>query len=192
LYLDQRETRLEVERLASGRRVLDLFCSDGGFAFHAFRGGASEVLGVDISEPAIRRASVNARLNGMEDGIGFLQRDVFDGLDGFSQSDWDMVILDPPALAKGRKHVAPALKGYRKLNQAALRRLRSGGILVTCSCSQHISEETFVEMLGNAAAACGRQLIIFRISGAAKDHPVLPSMPETRYLKCVFAFVERL
>ncbi|MBL0175022.1 MAG: class I SAM-dependent rRNA methyltransferase [Ignavibacteria bacterium] len=190
-FLDQRENRLLVEGLSRNRRVLDCFTSDGGFALHAARGGATSVTGVDSSDPAVERATSNAIRNGLTN-VKFAKSDVFDYLHEAKQGEYDLIILDPPAFVKSKKKLASGLKGYRKLNELAMDKLEHGGILVTCSCSQHATEELFLDAIAKAAASKGKRLSIFSITGAAKDHPVLLSMPETRYLTCVAAVVEAL
>jgi 23S rRNA (cytosine1962-C5)-methyltransferase len=190
-FLDQRENRSLVEGLSRNRRVLDCFCSDGGFALHAARGGAKTVLGIDSSEAAVERASSNALRNGLSE-VRFIRADVFDFLRDSKQGEYDLIILDPPAFVKSKNKLATGMKGYRKLNELAMEKLDAGGILVTCSCSQHATEELFLDAIAKAAVSKGKRLSIISITGAAKDHPVLLSMPETRYLKCVVGFVEAL
>lgn len=190
-FLDQRENRLFVERISRDASVLDLFCNDGGFSLHAARGGAREVMAVDISASAIGRVHQNALLNNtttidttVEDVFGFIDRARADG------GLYDVVVVDPPSFVKNRRNIATGLKGYRKLNERALGLVRSGGWFVTCSCSQHVSEEMFLDMLREASARAGRRVTIVRISGAAADHPILLAMPETRYLCCVAGLVD--
>jgi 23S rRNA (cytosine1962-C5)-methyltransferase len=182
-FLDQRENRYSIRRYAKEGRVLDCFCNFGGFALNAATAGAGEVIGVDIAEPEIAQAKANAELNKLK--IEFIAKDVFDYLKeaGLSDQKFDCIILDPPSFAKNRKTVGQAKKGYRDLHEMALKILKSGGILATASCSHHVYEDTFLEIVGNAVRRAGRQARLLEWRGASPDHPVLPGMPETRYLK---------
>jgi 23S rRNA (cytosine1962-C5)-methyltransferase len=183
-FLDQSLNRLFVRSISHGKRVLDCFCNQGGFALNAAFSGAEYTLGIDSSAQAVEMATNNARLNKFND-INFKIADVFDFL-GKSENDgdkWDIIILDPPSFTKSKKTVPTAKKGYEKLNRLALRLLEPGGILATASCSQHIREDVFLDIVQSQAARLGRQLrMIFR-GMQAPDHPVLSSMPETQYLK---------
>jgi len=183
-YLDQRENRGLLERLSRGMHVLDAFCNDGGFALAAGRGGAGSVLGIDISADAVARARANAILNGI-DGVTFEEGDVFAKLAELAGAGrkFDVVVLDPPSFTRSRKNVQSAKKGYRTLHVAAFPLLVRGGLLMTASCSHHILPEVFQEIVDDAARRSGRQLQLLEWRGAAPDHPVLPSVPETRYLK---------
>ena len=190
-YLDQRMNRQTVRRLAPGSTVLDCFCNEGGFALNAAIGGAAQVTGIDLSEAALSRARVNAGLNQFTN-ISFLNGDVFDLLKHYQSNGarFDLVILDPPSFTKSKKTVASALKGYRQINTLGLQILSPGGFLVTASCSHHISEEEFLEAIRRSAQKAARRVQLLEFGGAAPDHPVLPSMPETAYLKfAVFAVV---
>ncbi len=190
-FLDQRENRLFVEQISRDASVLDLFCNDGGFSLHAARGGAREVMAVDISAGAIERVRHNALLNSVST-IDTATEDVFAFVDRAREQGrvYDVVVVDPPSFVKNRRNIATGLKGYRKLNERALGLVRSGGWFVTCSCSQHVSEEMFLDMLREASARAGRRVTLVRISGAAADHPILLAMPETRYLCCVAGLVD--
>jgi 23S rRNA (cytosine1962-C5)-methyltransferase len=183
-FLDQRENRILIRRFSPRAAVLDCFCNDGGFALNAARGGATSVLGLDSSEDAVRRATTNARLNGL-DQVRFERADVFERLSQLKEeaSEFDLVILDPPSFTKSRKNVQSAKRGYRELHGGALRVLRKGGILVSASCSHHIEPDVFAEVIDQSARHAGRSLQLLEWRGAAPDHPVLPSLPETRYLK---------
>ncbi len=189
-FLDQKLNRQAVARLCEGRRVLDCFCHAGGFALHAARAGAAAVTAVDASAPSLELAAANARLNGL-DGVEFVASDVF----GFLQDaaakgrTYDVVILDPPSFAPRRKDLPRAWKAYRKLNELGLRCVSTGGILASASCSYHLPEEEFFRAVTEAAARCGRRLQLLERRGAAPDHPVLPAMPETAYLKFGLFFV---
>jgi len=183
-FLDQRENRKAIRRLAAGLSVLDCFCNEGGFALNAAAGGATSVLGVDLSDSALTKARVNAELNQSKD-VQFQHADVFEFLKELRHRNarYGMVILDPPSFTKSKKTVATALKGYRQINAAALSLVEPGGFLATASCSHHIGEEEFLAMVDRSAQKVGRNIQLLSFSGASPDHPVLPAMPETAYLK---------
>lgn len=182
-YLDQRENRWNFRQFVRpGDRVLDAFCNDGGFALHAAKAGATDILAIDSSKPALERANVNMELNGLS-GIRFESNDLMDWLP--KQADgakYDVVNLDPPGFAKNKKMAGAALKGYYKLHEAALKVLKPGGILCTATCSHHIDADRFFDTLLMAASAQGREVQLLYRGGQPADHPVLPSMPETQYL----------
>lgn len=183
-YLDQRENRKVLRRFASDAQVLDLFCYDGAWGLFAALYGAREVVFVDQSEAALARARINAERNGFSSLCTFIEADVFDFLKTTEKKTFDVVISDPPAFVKNKKTLPQAVKGYTDLNRRALLSLRDGGILVSCSCSHHVSNELFEDILRKASLASGRDLIILEARGQSSDHPVLLAMPETRYLKC--------
>jgi 23S rRNA (cytosine1962-C5)-methyltransferase len=182
-FLDQRENHLAAGRYASGW-VLDVFCYAGGFALHAAR-GAERVEAVDSSGPALDAARRNAELNGLEN-ITFTRARAFDLLRERSDAGerYDTVILDPPAFAKTRRDLPRARRAYKEINLRAMKVLNPGGILITCSCSYHLSRELFEEMLRSAAADAGRTMRVGEWRGQAADHPEILTIPETRYLKC--------
>lgn len=183
-FLDQKLNRRRVQELAGGLRVLDCFTNQGGFALNAARGGASHVLGLDSSAQAIERCRRNTQLNGFGN-VEFAEEEVFDYLkrEADAGATWDMVILDPPAFTKSRKQIHAAKRGYEKINRLGMRLLPPEGLLVTGSCSHHISEEVFLDVVYEQALREGRQLrLVFR-GNQSPDHPVLFSMPETLYLK---------
>jgi 23S rRNA (cytosine1962-C5)-methyltransferase len=184
LFLDQRENRRAIQRYVKGGAVLDCFCNDGGFALYAALAGADSVLAFDSSETAIANAKVNATINEVPE-IEFEVCDVFDKLPELDKTGqrFDVVILDPPSFSRNKKTVATALKGYREINAGALRLIRPGGILVTASCSHHITDQSFVEAIEASARLTHRTLQLLEWRGAAPDHPTLPAMPETAYLK---------
>lgn len=186
LFLDQRENRRALKRWAKGRKVLDLFCYDGGWSLAAVLAGAEEATGVDQSSKAIARARANASRNGCDSRCTFLEGDVFSYMKKVEKGRFDLIILDPPAFAKSKSALVEAQKGYIDLNRRALLALNSGGMLVTCSCSYHMNEELMQEVILKAAQAAGRQLRLLEARGQAPDHPMLLAMPETRYLKCFF------
>jgi len=183
-FLDQKLNRQAAARYAPGARALDCFCNLGGFAFHLARAGASQVVGVDISEAAIDRADENCRLNGFSN-VRFVVRDAFTFLEEQQNAGltYDLIVLDPPSFARSKKHVGAARKGYRRLNELALRLLTEGGILVTASCSFHIFEDVFRDLVNEAAVRADRRLKLLEWHHQSPDHPILPAMPETQYLK---------
>lgn len=185
-FLDQRENYAAAERYAHGR-TLDVFCYQGGFALHLAR-RCQSVTAVDSSRPALEVAEQNAQLN-QEPGsleIEWMEANAFDLLKDYASAgqQYQTIVLDPPAFAKNKRSLSTAMSGYKELNLRALKMLRTGGVLVTCSCSYHVSVEDFSGMLSAAAADAGRRLWIVEQRGQAKDHPVLVSVPETSYLKC--------
>jgi len=181
IYLDQRENYVAAARCARGR-VLDCFTSTGGFALHMAR-TAESVEALDSSAPALATAEAAARANGIAN-IQFRQADVFDFLAGISRQ-YSTIVLDPPGFAKSRKQVDDAARGYKEINLRALRLLEPGGILVTCSCSHHISEAMLFEIVAQAALDAGKTLRVLERRTQAADHPILLTVPETLYLKCL-------
>src|ERR1700731_4284938 len=186
-FLDQRENYAATAQYARGD-ALDVFCYQGGFALH-LAPHCSHVTGVDSSRPALEVADQNAALNSRE--IEWIEANAFDLLKDYSSSDrrYDTIVLDPPAFAKSKRDLDAALRGYKELNLRALKMLRPGGILVTCSCSYHVSQSNFLEVLADAALDAHRTVRLIEVRGQAKDHPVLLNIPETAYLKCVIAYV---
>lgn len=184
LFLDQRENHRALRRFSKGASVLDCFCNDGGFSLNASVGGAMNVLGIDASQVAVDRATTNAALNRFAN-VKFEQGDVFEELKELQDGGktFDVIILDPPSFTKSRKNVHAAKKGYKELNTRALGLLNSGGILITASCSHHILPEVFLDIVTDSARKSNRSLQLLDWRGAAPDHPVLPSVPETHYLK---------
>jgi 23S rRNA (cytosine1962-C5)-methyltransferase len=187
-FLDQRENYRAAAAFAHGR-VLDAFTYQGGFALHAARRAAS-VEAVEISPEALRRGEGNARRNGIEN-VRFVEGNAFDRLHELDAAGerFDMVVLDPPAFARSRSSLDAGLRGYKEINFRAMRILAPGGILVTCSCSHHVSEELFLNVLREAAVDAARTCQILERRGQSRDHPVLVTCPETAYLKCVIARV---
>jgi 23S rRNA (cytosine1962-C5)-methyltransferase len=171
--------------LASGK-ALDCFCYAGSFAVH-LAGVCETVEAVDISASAIEAAQRNAALNQITN-IQFEVENVFDRLRllGNLKKHYDTIVLDPPAFAKNRSQVTSALRGYKEINLRALHLLNPGGLLVTASCSQLIDENTFLNLVTEAAADAGRKVQVIQKRTQAQDHPFLISMPETFYLKCLF------
>ncbi len=185
-YLDQRDNRKVLRRWSKGKRVLDLFCYHGAWGLSAAAAGAQEVLGVDQSSEGVILAQSSAARNNLESICRFQEEEVFYFLKTLKKGTFDIIVLDPPAFAKTKTSLAQAIKGYTDINRRALLALGPGGILVTCSCSYHLREELFRDLLLKAAQASGRQLRVLETRGQAMDHPVLLAMPETRYLKCTF------
>ena len=184
MYLDQRDNRRALRRWTEGRRVLDLFCYNGAWSLSAAAGGAVESIGVDQSADAVEQSRQNATLNAMDDRCSFVVSDVFEYLKQVERSSFDVIILDPPAFAKTRAAITEGKKGYTDINRRALLALKPGGILITCTCSYHMSEELFREALLAAAQASGRKIRLLQVRSQALDHPALLAMPETKYLKC--------
>jgi len=182
-FLDQRENYAAAARHACGE-ALDVFCYQGGFALHLAQ-TCSHVSGVDSSRPALEVADRNAALNHRE--VEWIEANAFDLLKDYSTSgrQYDTIILDPPAFAKTRRHLPTATRGYKELNLRAMKMLRPGGVLVTCSCSYHVSDAEFVEIMASAAADTHRSLRILEHRTQAADHPILLNVPETGYLKCL-------
>jgi len=184
LFLDQRENHVMARSYATGR-VLDAFSYDGGFALQA-AGAARSVLAVDVSADCVKRISGNAKRNGLSN-VEALEANVFDllrelGKDG---ERFDTVILDPPAFAKSKDAVPAAKRGYKDINLRALRLLKPGGCLITCSCSYHVHEPDFEEILASAAIDAGVSVSVVEKRRQGRDHPVVLGVPETLYLKCV-------
>ena len=186
-FLDQRENYAAAAKYARGE-ALDIFCYQGGFALHLAQ-HCSKVVGVDSSRPALEVAEKNAALNHRE--IEWIEGNAFDLLRDYADSghQYDTIILDPPAFAKSRRTLDTAMRGYKELNLRALKMLRPGGILVTCSCSYHVSEAEFMEVVAQAARDVHRNLRIVENRTQARDHPMLLSVPETCYLKCLISYV---
>jgi 23S rRNA (cytosine1962-C5)-methyltransferase len=191
-FLDQRENYAAAARYAHGE-ALDVFTYQGGFALHLAR-VCDSVAAVDASRPALEIADENEKLNRDQHRAGeieWIEANAFDVLKDYATAgrQYDTIVLDPPAFAKTKRAVPTALRGYKELNLRALKMLRPGGTLVTCSCSFHVSEAEFLEMLGSSAADAGRLVRVLEKRGASRDHPVLLNVPETAYLKCVISEV---
>jgi 23S rRNA (cytosine1962-C5)-methyltransferase len=185
-FLDQRENRASLRGLVDGAEVLDVFCYTGGFSLHALKYGASKVVAVDSSGIALEIAKENAKLNGFMDRIEFIEENAFDLLRRFHKEgrSFDVVILDPPAFAKSSKNIDGALRGYKEINLRAMKIVRDGGFLITCSCSQHITRDLFEKVIESASFDANRLLRLVEFRYQAKDHPILLSHPESLYLKC--------
>ncbi len=187
-FLDQRENYLAARRVARGR-ALDCFTFNGAFALHV-ASACKSVLGIDISAEAIAAAERNAVRNSASN-VEFRAANVFDAMREFEAGGerFDTIILDPPAFAKNRASLASAARGYKEINLRALKLLNPGGVLVTSTCSYHVSEEMFLEIIADAALDARRRVQLVERRGQSSDHPVLLGVPETHYLKCVIARV---
>lgn len=191
-FLDQRENRQAAARFIRGGRILDLFCYTGGFSLAALVAGAAQsALAVDSSESALQVARANAELNGLANRTRFERADAFGKLEQLvaDNETFEAVILDPPKMARHRRGIDKALRGYYSLNRLAVEVLKPGGILVTCSCSGLVTAQQFREMLARVAVQAERPIQILEARGAAADHPVSPTCPENEYLKCLICRV---
>jgi 23S rRNA (cytosine1962-C5)-methyltransferase len=184
IFLDQRENYLAAAHYAKGK-ALDCFTSTGGFALHV-AAKCESVEAVDSSAAALATAEANRAANGIEN-VQFREADVFEVLAGYASArrEFSTVVLDPPAFAKLRKNLESAARGYKEINLRALRLLGPGGILVTCSCSHHVSEAMLLEIVAEASLDAGRELRVLERRTQAQDHPILLTVPETHYLKCL-------
>ncbi|MCS7258897.1 MAG: class I SAM-dependent rRNA methyltransferase [candidate division WOR-3 bacterium] len=187
-YFDQRITRAKVQRLSKGLEVLDVFCYSGGFALNAALGGAKSVLGIDASKLALELAEENARLNNVEKVCKFICADAFDKLRELYRKrlKFDLIILDPPPFFKSLKEKSRGLRGYKDINLQAMKLLKSGGILVSCTCSHYLFWQDLLDVLNAAAQDLGRNFRIIDRSTQGPDHPVLLHLPESEYLRCFF------
>jgi 23S rRNA (cytosine1962-C5)-methyltransferase len=191
-FLDQRENRLAARAaaLTTGRgRALDCFTFNGAFALH-LASVCSNVIGIDISADAVAAGQRNAQLNEIAN-VDFVEANVFDVLREMEAAGdrFDVIVLDPPAFAKNRASLKAAIRGYKEINLRALKLLNPGGVLITCTCSYHVPEELFIEIVAHAAIDAHRRVQIVEKRIQASDHPVLVGVPETYYLKCVIARV---
>lgn len=184
-FLDQKYNRKAIQHLCKDAKVLDCFTHTGSFALNAGYGGAKEVTGVDASELAVEQAMLNSKLNGMEDRVKFICRDVFELLPELEEKGekFDVVILDPPAFTKSRNSVKNAVKGYREINLRAMKLVRDGGFLATCSCSHFMTYELFTQTIHQAARNVHKRLRQVEYRTQAPDHPILWAAEESYYLK---------
>lgn len=184
-YFDQADNREFAERLVNEKTVLDAFCNSGGFGLHAAKAGASFVTFMDSTDSEIKNVRDNIKLNEIAAETEFVVSDIFVYLEKCIAANrkYDVVMIDPPAFAKSRKSIPTALKGYAKLNKFAIECVSPNGFLVTSSCSHHISSEDFLSSVNTAAFKAERQIQLVYFNSAALDHPKLPSMEETSYLK---------
>ncbi len=190
-FLDQYANRRRTGEFAAGKTVFDAFCHTGGFGLTAARHGAKSVVGIDIDAASIRRAEENAAVNQLQDVTRFVAANAFDWLRQESEKgpQYDLGILDPPAFTKSKDAVAGAVRGYKEINLRGIKLLKPGGLLVTSSCSYHLSEAQFIEVVRDAAKDAKRVVKILEIRGQGMDHPMLPGLPESRYLKCFICAV---
>jgi 23S rRNA (cytosine1962-C5)-methyltransferase len=189
-FFDQSANRGALSKyVRAGARVLDVFSYVGAWGARAAKDGAAEVVCVDSSAQALELAVQNARQNSLS--IATRKGDAFDVLEalGEERARFDIVIIDPPAFAKRKKDLPKALAAYKRLNQLALKLLADNGILVSCSCSYHMSAEDLQDAIAKAARGAGKHLQVLELGGQAPDHPVHPAIPETRYLKAYFCRV---
>ncbi len=184
-FLDQKYNRLAIQKLCKDARVLDCFTHTGSFALNAGIAGAGSVTGVDASQLAVDQATENAKLNGLEDKVKFICRDVFELLPELEEKGekFDVVILDPPAFTKSRNSVKNAVKGYREINLRAMKLVKDGGFLATCSCSHFMTYELFTQTLAQAARNVHKRLRQVEYRTQAPDHPILWANDESYYLK---------
>lgn len=192
LYLDQADNYALIDPLVRGGRVLDGACYTGLWALHAARAGAADVIGIDLSEDAVAAARAHAAANGLADRCRFTAGNLFDELKRRSDASerFDLVILDPPSFVRSRSRVADALRGYKEINLRAIKLLRPGGFLLTCSCSYHLRPELFRALLLETASDAGRIARLLAWRGQALDHPALLAVNETDYLKCALLQIE--
>jgi 23S rRNA (cytosine1962-C5)-methyltransferase len=192
-YFDQTDNRVFIEKICKGKTVVDAFCNSGGFGLHAALAGAESVVFADSSANEIEKAKRNYQLNEFKQPAEFVVDDIFDYLEkcGAGNKKFGVVMIDPPAFAKNKKSLPVARKGYERLNRLALEIVEKDGWLVTSSCSFHISEDDFFAVLAKAANKAKRKIQLVHFNNASLDHPMLPQMPETAYLKfAVFKVVE--
>lgn len=186
-FLDQKQNRAGIAPFCQDGRVLDCFCHNGSFSLHAAKYGARSVLGVDISEDALQVARKNAARNDLSN-VTFEAHNCFDHLRELTDAgeQFDLVILDPPAFTKAKAAVPAALRGYKEINLRALKLVRPGGYLVTCSCSQHVSADMFQQMINEAVRDSKKRVRMIEYRTQGYDHPILPAASETKYLKCAY------
>ena len=188
-YFDQRDNRFFIEKIIEGKTVIDAFCNAGGFGLHAAKAGAASVKFIDSSSTEIENVKNNFEKNNLNSKSEFIVSDVFDYFENliFAKNKFDVVMIDPPAFAKSKKQLPTAKKGYEKLNKLALQLTNENGFLVTSSCSHHVNKEDFIQIINDAARKADKKIQLIHFNGASLDHPELPAMIETSYLKfCVF------
>ena len=186
MFLDQRMNRRRAEARSKDRRVLDAFCYQGEWTLHALRGGAREVISLDSSESALAAAGRNLERNGFSSGVTLRRGDAFDVMRELERGGerFGLIVLDPPALIKSRRSLAAGSRAYRELNRTAMALLEEDGVLVTCSCSHHLDDALFRQVLLESARAARRPMRVLDWAGEAPDHPQLLAVPETHYLAC--------
>ena len=184
-FLDQRGNYAEVAAFCGGGRVLDCFSYHGGFALAAAKAGADTVEAVEISEPAVQRARRNAELNGLEGKLELVCANAFDVLKKYDgeKREFDVIVLDPPSFTRTKQNVGDAVRGYKEINLRALKMLEKGGVLATFTCSHHIDAELFKAVVVDAAADAKKTVRLVKVLAQSPDHPILPAVPETEYLR---------
>ncbi len=192
-FLDQRINRLNIKKYVKGLKVLDCFCNQGGFALNAAIAGAKEVIGIDISKTAIEKCKINSAINGFEKICRFEVADVFDYLQRLIDENnyFDVVIIDPPSFTKSKKNIPTAKQAYKKVNYLGLQLIKNEGYLITSSCSHHIDENTFLDIIDDSAIKAKSHIKLLEFHSASPDHPILLNMPETKYLKFAILYVKK-
>ena len=184
-FLDQHDNRRLINGISAGAEVLEAFCYTGSFSLHAAHYGAKKVMGIDISESAVAAATANAALNGFENICSFEAVNAFDALKAWAKEgrSYDVVVLDPPAFTKSRENIQKAISGYEEINLRGLKLVRKGGFLVTASCTHLITPEIFLQTVKDAAQDARRMIRLVTVQTQAADHPIIPNIDITRYLK---------
>lgn len=182
-FLDQKDNRVLLRNMSYDKKVLDCFSHTGGFALNAAFGGAKQVVAVDVSQTALNQGLENAKLNQLENRISFVKADVFEYLDTCEDEQFDIIVLDPPAFTKSRRTIHQAYNGYKRINMQAMKLLKKGGYLITCSCSRFMEISNFEKMLRESAQEAGVTLKQVSVTQQSHDHPILWTMEETSYLK---------
>ena len=192
-FLDQRINRLNIKKYVKGLKVLDCFCNQGGFALNAAIAGAKEVIGIDISKTAIEKCKINSAINGFEKICRFEVADIFDYLQRLIDENnyFDVVIIDPPSFTKSKKNIPTAKQAYKKVNYLGLQLIKNEGYLITSSCSHHIDENTFFDIIDESAIKAKSHIKLLEFHSASPDHPILLNMPETKYLKFAILYVKK-
>jgi len=184
-YYDQSDNRFFLKKIAKDKNILDGFCNSGGFGLHAIQAGAKSVTFLDSSAFEIENVKYNYELNQLDSSVDYIVDDVFIYLEKMmaDQKKYDIIVIDPPAFAKSKKNLSKAKKGYEKLNKLAIRCINDNGYLVSSSCSHHLKKDDFIQIINSAAAKSGKTLQLIHYNSASLDHPRIPSMEETTYLK---------
>lgn len=185
-FLDQKENRAAIRPYVKDAKVLDCFCHTGSFTVHAAHYGAREIIAVDISKEALDLAQKNLSINNLDIKCKFVEANAFDCLRELHDNKevFDVIILDPPAFTKSRESIEGAVRGYKEINLRAMKILKPGGFLITCSCSQHMYPELFKEVILDAAKDAKKRVRLIEYRTQSKDHPILLQSEETYYLKC--------
>lgn len=190
-FLDQQDNRRELSRISKGAEVLEAFCYTGSFSIHAAHYGANKVTGIDISETAVAAARENAVLNKLDHICEFQAVNAFDALKSWAKEgrQYDVVLLDPPAFTKSRENIGKAISGYKEINLRGIKLIKKGGFLVTASCTHLITPEIFLQIIKDAAQDAKRMIRLVTVQTQAADHPIIPTIDITRYLKFVIVQV---